>query len=53
MPEDQENNIKLGNEAKSINYKIELDESIIGGVKVAVGDTVYDGTIQTQLKQIF
>lgn len=39
--------------AKSINYKIELDESIIGGVKVAVGDTVYDGTIQTQLKQIF
>ena len=30
-----------------------LDESIIGGVKVAVGDTVYDGTIQTQLKQIF
>lgn len=39
--------------ANSVNYKIELDESIIGGVKVAIGDTVYDGTIETQLKQIF
>ena len=39
--------------ANMINYTIEVDESIIGGVKVAVGNTIYDSSIATQLKQIF
>lgn len=40
-------------DANKVNYTIELDESIIGGVKVAVGNTIYDSTIDTRLKQIF
>lgn len=39
--------------ANSVNYTIEIDKSIIGGVKVAVGNTIYDSSIDTQLKQIF
>jgi len=36
-----------------INYSIEIDESIIGGIKVIVGNVVYDGTIMSRLKQMF
>ena len=39
--------------ANTVNYTIEIDESIIGGVKVAVGNTIYDSSVDTQLKQIF
>ena len=39
--------------ANTINYTVEIDESIIGGVKVAVGNTIYDSSIDTQLKSIF
>ena len=39
--------------ANTVNYTVELDESIIGGVKVAVGNTIYDSSLDTQLKAIF
>ena len=39
--------------ANTVNYEVELDETVIGGIKVAVGNTIYDSTIDTQLKAIF
>lgn len=39
-------------DVSKVNYDIELDKSVIGGVKVIVGNTIYDNTINTQLKQI-
>ena len=39
--------------ANTVNYTIELDKKIIGGVKVIIGNTIYDNTIYTWLKQIF
>lgn len=38
---------------KTIQYEIEKDEKLLGGIKVVVGNTVYDASIETQLKQIF
>ncbi len=40
-------------QANKIQYEIEIDEKLIGGIKVVVGSTIYDATIQTKLKQIF
>ena len=39
--------------ANTVNYTVELDENVIGGVKVVVGNKIYDNTIKTQLEQIF
>lgn len=39
--------------ANTIKYEVELDESVIGGVKVIVGNKIYDSTIKTKLAQIF
>jgi len=39
--------------ANTINYEIEIDEEILGGVKVMVGNKVYDGSVSTQLKNMF
>lgn len=47
------NKYKQMYKANTVNYTLEIDENIIGGVKVAVGNTIYDSTIDTQLKQIF
>ena len=38
---------------KTINYELEVDESLLGGVKVIVGNKVYDGSVISQLKQMF
>ncbi|MBQ9298437.1 MAG: F0F1 ATP synthase subunit delta [Clostridia bacterium] len=39
--------------AETVQYTIEIDKSIIGGIKVCVGNTIYDNTIDTRLRQIF
>ena len=39
--------------ANTVNYTVELDGNVIGGVKVVVGNKIYDNTIKTQLEQIF
>lgn len=38
--------------AKEVKYKIETDESIIGGIKVIVDGVVYDDTVKTRLNDI-
>lgn len=40
-------------EVKTVHYELEIDEKLLGGVKVVVGNTIYDGSIETKLKQMF
>ena len=47
------NKYKTIYKANTIDYTVELDESVIGGIKVIVNNTVYDSTIKTQLNQMF
>lgn len=35
-----------------VQFDYQLDESLIGGLKVQIGSTVYDGSIRTQLDEI-
>lgn len=35
-----------------VQFDYQLDDSLIGGLKVQIGSTVYDGTIRTQLAEI-
>lgn len=37
----------------TVKYSIEINEEILGGIKVVVGNTVYDASIKRQLDQIF
>lgn len=37
----------------TIKYEIKIDESLLGGVKIMVGNKIYDGSVETQLKQMF
>ncbi len=36
-----------------INYDLLIDESILGGFKVIVGNTIYDNSVKTQIEGIF
>lgn len=38
---------------KAINYEILIDEKLLGGIKVMVGNKIYDSSLQTQLNQMF
>jgi F-type H+-transporting ATPase subunit delta len=37
---------------KTIKLSYEVDETLLGGVRLQVGSTVYDGTIRTQLEEL-
>ena len=37
---------------ENAKYTVEIDPSIIGGIKVIVGNKIYDNSIDTQLKQM-
>ena len=37
---------------REINLSVEIDESIIGGLVIRVGDTVFDGSLANQLGQV-
>jgi len=37
---------------KTIKLSFEVDETLLGGVRLQVGSTVYDGTIRTQLEEL-
>jgi len=37
---------------KSVEMNVERDQSLIGGIVVKVGDTLYDGSIRAQLNTI-
>lgn len=39
--------------ATTVKYNLTIDESLLGGVKVVVGNKVYDGSLKTQLRNIF
>lgn len=39
--------------AEVVNYEIEIEPKILGGVKVVIGNKIYDGSVETQLKQMF
>ena len=39
--------------ANTVDYTVELDKSVIGGVKVIVNNVVYDSTVKTRLNQMF
>ena len=38
--------------ASTVKYDLSIDESLIGGVKVVVGNKVYDGSLKTQLRNM-
>ena len=38
--------------AKDITYKVKIDESLIGGIKVIAGGKIYDDTIKTKLDEM-
>lgn len=38
--------------ASKVSYDLSVDESLIGGVKVVVGNKVYDGSVKTQLRNM-
>ena len=38
--------------AANASYEQVIDESVIGGVKVVIGNKVYDGTVKTQLNNM-
>ena len=38
--------------ASKIKYEIKIDEELLGGVKVVVGNKIYDGSLRTQLKKM-
>ena len=38
--------------AANVSYEQVIDESVIGGVKVVIGNKVYDGTVKTQLNNM-
>jgi F-type H+-transporting ATPase subunit delta len=37
---------------KKIRAEVQLDESLLGGIKVKIGDRLYDGTLSGKLKQL-
>jgi F-type H+-transporting ATPase subunit delta len=39
--------------ADTVKYEVEIDESILGGIKVIIGNKIYDSSIKTQLNQMF
>lgn len=38
--------------AGKINYELKIDKELLGGVKVIVGNKIYDGSLKTQLKNM-
>ena len=39
--------------ATTVKYDLAVDESLLGGVKVVVGNKVYDGSLKTKLDNMF
>jgi F-type H+-transporting ATPase subunit delta len=37
---------------KQVIMEVQTDPSLIGGVVARIGDTVYDGSVKTQLAQL-
>ena len=37
---------------RTIELEVEVDEALIGGLVAQLGDTLYDGSLKTQLRQL-
>ncbi len=44
--------LKHKHKAEHIVMEEKIDEGVLGGVKIKVGDTLYDGTLKTKLNQL-
>ena len=44
---------KMMYKAQTIEHEVIIDESLLGGVKIMVGNKIYDGSVATQLEQMF
>jgi len=44
--------LKHKHKAEHVVMDEKIDESVLGGVKIKVGDTLYDGTLKTKLNQL-
>lgn len=38
--------------ADKVKYTLEVDKEILGGVKVVIGNKIYDGSLKTQLRRM-
>lgn len=55
LSDDQEERLRRGLESvtgKQLELKVFVDESVVGGVRAKVGDTVIDGTLARQLNSL-
>ncbi len=55
LTDDQQARLKAALEnatGKSLNLKIIVDPSVLGGVVATVGDTVIDDTVRTRIDQL-
>jgi F-type H+-transporting ATPase subunit delta len=41
-----------GMTGRTVNLKVEVDESLIGGITVRVGDTLYDASVRGRLERL-
>lgn len=49
---DRLEDVMAGVTKSAVKLTYEVDEGLIGGLRVQVGSTVYDGTIQTELREL-
>ena len=38
--------------AEKVNYSVSIDKELLGGVKVIIGNKIYDGSLKTQLRRM-
>ncbi|MBE5812835.1 MAG: ATP synthase F1 subunit delta [Clostridiales bacterium] len=38
--------------ADKVKYTLEIDKEILGGIKVVIGNKIYDGSLKTQLRRM-
>ena len=37
---------------KQLDFSLEIDKEILGGIKVVIGNKIYDGSLKTQLRRM-
>lgn len=56
LNEDEINNLTLKYKnmynADKVKYNVEVDKELLGGIKVVIGNKIYDGSLKTQLRRM-
>lgn len=56
LNQDEINNLTLKYKnmynAEKVKYTLEVDKEILGGIKVIIGNKIYDGSLKTQLRRM-